>query len=161
MAYATKELKTKVVNLIKDQAKAKDIKITLNAKIVHHSTLKVNISACSIDLRQNMIETLQNRMETMKKEGGYSVSEWNSLEKTLNENINATIDKMETYGLGFNLHYLDRFFSGDALALIRDVIKSIKCDHYDNSDYASDYFDTAYYWALSIGKNKGGLVVKS
>lgn len=161
MAYANQELKTKVVNLIKDQAKAKQITVKLNSKIVHHSTLKVNISACSIDLRKNIIETLQARMDKMKKEGSYSIGEFNSLEKVLNENINATTDKMETYGLGFNLHYLDRFFSGEALSFIREVIKSIKCDHYDHSDYTTDYFNTAYYWDFSIGKNKGGFIVKS
>ena len=161
MTYASKELKTKVVGLIKDQAKAKDIKITLNTKIVNYSTLKVNISACSIDLRTNLIQTLNARLDSMKQSGCYGVNEYETLEKALADNTNRTDENIEYYGLSFSTNYLDRYFTGEALNLVEDILKSIKCDFYDNSNPMVDYFDTAYYWDLSIGKNKGGFVHKS
>jgi len=161
MAYASQELKAKVIGLIKDYAKEAGVQLKINSKIHHHSSLKVNISACSIDLRANMIETLEKRLEAFKAEGNYSVSEFNSASKMLEKTKNMTAEYMETYGIGFNLHYLNHFFSGDALALIQGMIKAIKCDHYNHSDPTTDYFNVAYYWELTIGKNKGGLALKS
>lgn len=161
MAYASKELKTKVVGLIKDQAKSRDIKITLSSKIVNHSTLKVNISACSINLRNNLIQTLTERLNSMKVSGCYGVNEYERAEKALLDNTNMTDESMQLRGLNFSYNDLDQYFSGAALNLVEDIVRAIKCDFYDNSNVMIDYFDTAYYWDLSIGENKGGFIHKS
>lgn len=160
MAYASKELKAKVIDLIKTEAKAKDIKITLNTKIVHDMRLVVNVSACSIDLKQNLLDTLQATLDKLKAQATVGSLEIQSLERMLKANLSRSDAESADYGLDFNVQYLDRFFSGEALDLVRAVVKSIKCDYFNNSDLASDYFDVSYYWDLKIGKNKGGFKVK-
>lgn len=50
-------LKTKVLDLIKEQSKTLGINIRVTARIKDYSVLKVNIQSCSIDLKQNLIET--------------------------------------------------------------------------------------------------------
>lgn len=161
MAYASKELKQKVVSLIKEKAQEMKVKVDLNVKIRNYSTLCVNIKGCSIDLKQNLIDTITGRIAEMEASGCYGVFEMQRLEKFLNENTNRSGDYHETYGLSFDLNEPEKTFSGDALTLIKAVIDAIKCDYYDNSDPMTDYFNTAYYFDLSIGKNKNGLALKS
>lgn len=158
MAYANQELKTKVLKLIKGYTKDKKINIKLNSKIIFHAELKVNISACSIDLRQNLIQTQKATLRKMERLGGYNCIERKVFENALNQNINICTERMELRGLAFNAECLDLYFSGDALELIRKVVESIKCNHYDNFGSPTDYYDAGYYWDLSIGKNKGGFI---
>lgn len=160
MAYASKELKEKVVSLIKDKAKEMNIKVELNVKIRNYSTLCVNIKGCSIDLKQNLIDTVSARIAELEESGCYSIFEMERLQKLLNENANKGVDYHENYGLSFDSE-LQKSFSGQALEFVKSVMDAIKCDYYDNSDPMTDYFDTAYYYDLSIGKNKNGLIVKS
>ena len=56
-------LKTKVLDLIKEQSKTLGINIRVTARIKDYSVLKVNIQSCSIDLKQNLIETVKDKLE--------------------------------------------------------------------------------------------------
>ena len=150
-----------VISLIKEKTKDLKVKIELNVKVRNYSTLCVNIKGCSIDLKQNLIDTITGRIIEMEASGCYSVFEMQRLKKLLNENDNRSNEYHETYGLSFDLNEPEKTFSGDALDLIKGVIESIKCEYYDHSDPMTDYFNTAYYYDLSIGKNKNGLALKS
>lgn len=157
MAYASKELKTKVMGLIKDIAKNCGVKLTASSKITNHSTLSVNISKCSIDLKANLIETLQKRIDDFDASGIYGVNEYNNVTNKLAKIKDQTTDDMEWSGLEFG-NDLEKYFSGEALTVVKAIQDAILCDHYDHSDTMTDYFDTAYYWNLNIGKNKGGFL---
>jgi len=161
MAYASKELKAKVLGLIKDHAKKSNIKLSVSAKITNCTTLSVNVSACSIDLKGNLIETLTARIKEMESSGIYGISEYEQLQKCLMANVNRCVDDMEFYGLEFSDSKLDQCFSGEALAFVQELKKAVLCDYHNNSDPYTDYFDHAYYWDFYIGKNKGGFIHKS
>lgn len=49
-------------------------------------------------------------------------------------------------------HFKDHF-SGEALELMTKIVKSMySADYYDNSDAQTDYFDTAYYVHINLGR---------
>lgn len=63
-----------------------------------------------------------------------------------------------------NQYWMDSCYSGEALAMLEEVMKIIKTaparGWYDNSDAMTDYFDTAFYIHLNIGEwNKPYTVV--
>lgn len=160
MAYASKELKAKVSEMIKDLAKKLGIKATVNISIKNYSKLDVNIKSCSVDLRQNILDTVQSRITQLEGQGCYPVFEMDQLQKVLNKNLKFVQCDEFPMSLEFDKSEPEKHFSGEALEFIKGVLAAIKCDYYNNSDYHTDYFDHAYYWSLSIGKNKGGFIHK-
>lgn len=146
------KLKNKVINLINETSKSMDIKIKTTAKIKDFRVLKINIQSCSIDLKQNQIETIKNLLEN----GCLLGTDREYLTRTL-ANIEDTKD-MPTY-VQCSEHSLKKLFSGKALDLIEKIYSNIRCDYYENSDVSRDYFDVAYYYDLSIGNNKVGFQV--
>lgn len=162
MAYATQELKSKVLNLIKTNAKEQKIKIGINARIRHHSTLMVNINSCSIDLEQNLIDTLKATILKFKTEEFKThYFEIEELEKTLKENQDYDTEHFNYGGLSFKEHNLDYYFSGEALDIVKNAFTAIKCEYVNKSDVMTDYFDISYYWHLTIGNNKDGFQLKA
>jgi hypothetical protein len=52
-----------------------------------------------------------------------------------------------------NPYHFKNHFSGEALELMSKIVKSMySADYYDNSDAQTDYFDTAYYVNVNIGR---------
>lgn len=161
MAYARKELKAKVLDLIKTHCAEKQIKIGVTAKIEHHSTLHVNVQSCTIDLVQNMIDTCTIRINGLKENGCYGVAEMQDLEYML-DIAKSNASNFENYRkIDLRHSEVEKYFSGEALSLVKKIKECIAVDYYNNSDVQSDYFDVAYYWSFYIGNNKGGFKVKA
>ncbi len=69
----------------------------------------------------------------------------------------ANVDYIRKSGtLQVNPYWLDSTYSGEALTILEDIVKIVKTaparGWYDRSDIQSDYFDTAYYFHISIGE---------
>ena len=60
-----------------------------------------------------------------------------------------------------NTYHIDRGYKGQAANFLNELVAAMKGDKwYDRSDAMVDYFDTAYYLDVNIGKwNKGYEVV--
>ena len=66
------------------------------------------------------------------------------------------IDFDHTHGDGYtqvNVYHIDSQYSGDARQFLLELITAMKgTKWFDKSDYQSDYFHTAYYNDINIGK---------
>ena len=52
-----------------------------------------------------------------------------------------------------NPYWFQDHFDGKAKAFLTEAFKALKsADYYDNSDAMTDYFDTAYYFGIGIGR---------
>lgn len=52
-----------------------------------------------------------------------------------------------------NLYWIDDHFSGEAAAILSEAAEALKAaGYYDNSNAQIDYFETAYYMHLDIGR---------
>ena len=58
----TDTLKSKVLGLIKQSATDLGVNLRVTARIKDYSALKVNIQSCSIDLKQNMLDTIKDKL---------------------------------------------------------------------------------------------------
>jgi hypothetical protein len=63
-------------------------------------------------------------------------------------------DKMrERYELDVNPYWFHEHYTGTALAFLSEIFPAMKgADWYDKSDAQVDYFDTAYYVDVNVGK---------
>lgn len=157
MAYASKELKFKVLSLVKEVAKKHGVKLSVSAKIENYSTIILNIESCSIDLHANMIETMEQKIAEFDAKGAYMVSDYEAAQYALGRNINARNAKTEAY---IHRGGIESSFYGNALELIKDLVTILRCDYYDNSEIQTDYIDVAYYYKMTVGNNKDGFTVK-
>lgn len=145
-------LKIKILGLIKEYSKNLGISIRVTARIKDYSVLKVNIQSCSIDLKQNLIETIRDKLENGRLTG---------TDREYLQNVISTVeqDSENPQYVPCSLHKLNIMFSGKALELLEKVHTAIRCDYYCDSDVNRDYFDLAYYYDLTIGNNKSGFKV--
>jgi MarR-like DNA-binding transcriptional regulator SgrR of sgrS sRNA len=69
-------------------------------------------------------------------------------------NVNKTAHAEVTDGyIQVNPYWYQTHFSDDALAFLTDAFAALKsADWYDRSDARYDYFDTAYYINLNVGR---------
>ena len=52
-----------------------------------------------------------------------------------------------------NHYWLDNHYSGIALKALEEIKDALLvANYYDNSDAQTDYFDTAYYYNINVGK---------
>ena len=61
-----------------------------------------------------------------------------------------------------NTYHYKNHYSGKALEIMEKIVKCLySADYYDHSDAQTDYFNTAYYVHLNVGRwNKPFEVVK-
>jgi hypothetical protein len=72
-------------------------------------------------------------------------------------------DKMrQRYELDINPHWYTEHYTGQSLAFLSEIIPAMYgADWYDRSDIQTDYFDTAYYVDVNVGKwNKPYVLTK-
>lgn len=152
MAYAPKELKVKVNNLIKAVAKEMNIKLGFSIKIENCSKISVNIRSCSIDLAKEHREYVESKMAYYNENS--HLKECQDFER---------VDSLHNYlmrdEIRFSKDNPNEIFSGKALVLMEKIRDAVKCDYYNDSDSMSDYFDIAYYYDISIGDSASGFKV--
>ena len=131
MAYISQTEKKELAPAIKKVLKAYGMKGTIG--INHHSTLVVNLKSGSLDLlgaAQRVNDERANRQGLPATQIGEYFQANAYREPTEYENFNEKIG---------------RFYS--------DLIKAMKgTKWFDKSDMMTDYFHTAYYLSINVGK---------
>lgn len=70
--------------------------------------------------------------------------------------ISNRADQFQQFGyFEINQYWYEHHFEGTAKAFLDEFLPMMKAaDWYDRSDAMVDYFDTAYYWSVSVGSWK-------
>lgn len=128
MAYMNQD-KKKIIKANLDEV-FKPLGIKYSLKVLHHSKICCTIKSAPIDLLDNF-NTAMLASEAHK-----------AMPDILKERDYVTV----------NPYWYTEHFTGEALEIVGRAIKALmSADYYDNSDAMVDYFDTAYYFGLSIG----------
>jgi hypothetical protein len=129
----------------KEQVQAKRIKLKeINKKYGVKATFSgANTSSLNLTIQSGKIDFVENFIQK-------------ALDKSVVGYNTNFVHIYETKHIQVNHYHLDSRFSGEALEYLQEVYDLMKEDHYDNSDVQTDYFDTAWYNNIQIGKwNKG------
>jgi hypothetical protein len=125
MAHVSQELKAKLVPGIKAVLNKYGMKGTVSVR--HHSALVVTIASGKLDV-------IGNWFEKAKENPRYQV-----------EKVPESLD--------VNIYWIDDNYTGIVKKFLNELIAAIKSDEwFDKSDIQSDYFHTAYYIDVNIGK---------
>lgn len=133
MAYMNQEKKAKIATVLKPILKKYGIKGSLSVR--NHSSIVLNIKSGSINFIENFIQTDLNTLHA----GKMSQDRVDYIRKT-------------NY-LDVNPYWFQEHFSGVAKEFLSEAMVALKsADWYDESDAQTDYFNTAYYVDINIGK---------
>ena len=133
MAYVSQDRKAKIVAAVKPILKKYGIKATFAVR--NHSTISLNIKSGPIDFVENYIGTDMNKPAANK----------------MSPDMIAYLRKNQR--IDVNPYWFQEHFSGVAKKFLSEVMPAMKsADWYDRSDAMTDYFDTAYYVDINIGK---------
>lgn len=133
MAYMNQERKAKIATAIKPILAKYGLKGSLSVR--NHSTICLTVKSGKIDFIENFIDTDHNTWTGRKMD-------------------QRTIDSIrKSQSLDVNPYWFQEHFSGVAKDFLAEVFQALKAaDWYDESDAQTDYFNTAYYVDLNIGK---------
>lgn len=127
MAYMNQEKKALIAPAIKTLLNAYSLKGSLSVE--NHSTLNLNIKSGSLDFIGNF-----NDIQTTR-----SMTDWQRV--------------VAKGSLSVNQYYVEDHYSGEVKEFLIKAVNALKsAGWYDNSDAMTDYFDTAYYFHINIGK---------
>jgi len=127
MAYMNQQKKAIIASKLKPVLKKYGVKGSL--KVSNHSTIVLNVKSGKIDFIKNYNSTVGNQP------GGF-------------RNGSAA----EKY-LSINPYWFQEHFSGQPKEFLTEAMAALKgADWYDESDAQVDYFNTAYYVDINIGK---------
>ena len=133
MAYMDQERKAKIAANLKPILAKYGIKGSLSVR--NHSTIVLTLKSGRIDFVENYIKTDAN------------VSHGRPMSQDQIDYIrkNQSVD--------VNPYWFQEHFSGKAKKFLSEAFKAMKsADWYDESDAMTDYFNTAYYVDVNIGK---------
>jgi hypothetical protein len=127
MAYMNQQKKAIIASKLKPILKKYGVKGSL--KVNNHSTIILTVKSGKIDFIKNYNSTVQ------KQPGGFRNG--SAAEKYLN----------------INPYWYHEHFSGQSKEFLTEALAALKgADWYDESDAQVDYFNTAYYVDIAIGK---------
>ena len=133
MAYMNQERKAKIAALIKPILKKYGVKGTLSVR--SHSTICLTLKSGSIDFIENYIQT------DIDKPYG------NKMEQRHVDYVR------KNQSLDVNPYWFQEHFTGKAKAFLTEAMAALKsANWYDRTDAQIDYFDTAYYCDINVGK---------
>ena len=133
MAYMNQERKARIANNLKPILAKYGVKGSLSVR--NHSSIVLTLKSGKIDFIENFIQA-----DTDKP---YA--------KNMTAEQIAYIRKNQS--LDVNPYWFQEHFTGKAKAFLSEAFKALKsADWYDESDAMTDYFNTAYYVDLNIGK---------
>lgn len=131
MAYMNQD-KKRVIKTNLD-AIFKPLGIKYSLRVRNHSSIDCTIKSAPIDLLGNFNKTLVES------------DAWKAMPDILKARDNVTV----------NPYWYQDYFTGEAKELIGKVFEALRsADYYDRSDAMVDYFDTAYYYGLTLGDYK-------
>lgn len=123
MAYINQDDKKRIAARLKPVLARYGVKGTLSIR--NHSTITLTVKSGKIDF-------IGNYTRGAKPE------------------IRADAEK---FGIDVNTYWYQDHFTGKAKDFITDALVALKsADWYDESDAMTDYFNTAYYVSIHIGK---------
>ena len=130
MAYMNQSKKAVIASKVKPILAKYGMKGSLSVR--NHSTICLTLTSGSIDFIGDLNE---------QRQVGYVTTQ---IDK----------DKMrERYEIDINPYWFHEHYTGESLAFLSEIIPAMKgADYYDNSDAQIDYFDTAYYFDVNVGK---------
>ena len=133
MAYMNQERKAKIASALKPILTRYGVKGTLSVR--NHSTIVLTLKSGKIDFVENFITTDANVVHGRKMD-------------------QTQIDSIRKYqSLDVNPYWFHEHFSGVALKFLTEAFAALKsADWFDESDAQTDYFHTAYYVDVNIGK---------
>lgn len=130
MAYMNQERKAVIASKVKPILAKYGMKGTLSVN--NHSTIVLTLQSGSIDFIGDMTE---------QRHFGYEIS---------------TVKKDELrkhYSLDVNPYWYHEHYTGESLAFLSEIFPAMKsADWFDKSDIMTDYFHTAYYIDVNVGK---------
>ena len=133
MAYMSQEKKAKIATMIKPILAKYGVKGTLAVR--NHSTIVLTVKSGKIDFIGNYIKT--------DAEKPYA--------KHFSEDQVAYIRKNQA--IDVNPYWFQDHFTGKAKSFLAEAFAALKgADWFDESDAQIDYFHTAYYVDVNIGK---------
>jgi hypothetical protein len=130
MAYMNQEKKAKISVALKPILKKYGIKGTLSVR--SHMCIVLTLKSGKIDFVENLIQT--NKFK-------------------INDAQIANLRNNRVFDV--NPHWFQEQYTGVAKNFLTEAFAALKsAGWYDRSDAMTDYFDTAYYVDLSVGKWK-------
>jgi len=127
MAYMNQQKKAIIASKLKPVLKKYGVKGSL--KVSNHSTIVLNVKSGKIDFIQNYNSTVGNQPGAFRN--------GSAAEKSIS----------------VNPYWFHENFSGQSKEFLTEAIAALKgADCYDESDAQVDYFNTAYYVDINIGK---------
>ena len=130
MAYMNQSKKAVIASKVKPILAKYGMKGSLSVR--NHSTICLTLTSGKVDFIGDLNE---------QRQFGY---------------VSHKLDKDEMrkrYELDINPYWFQEHYTGEALAFLSEIIPAMKAaDYYDNSDAQIDYFDTAYYFDVNVGK---------
>lgn len=129
MAYINQETKANIVAAVKPILKKYGVKASFG--IDNHSTFVVNIKSGVLDFIGNANEVIQNRAYGDKVEG------------------NVIYDYIQV-----NQYWINDNYTGAVRNFLVELYAAIKAagNWFDKSDIQTDYFHTAFYIDVNVGK---------
>ncbi len=129
MAYMNSEMKTQIAAKIKPILAKYGVKGSLSVR--NHSTIVLTLKSGKIDFVGNLNKVCSSPDNPRSHE----------FRPVTNGNIDV------------NQYWYQNHFDGVAKKFLDEVIPAMKgADWYDRSDIMTDYFDTAYYFDVNVGK---------
>ena len=130
MAWMNQAKKATIASMVKPILAKYGMKGTLSVR--NHSTIVLTLTSGKVDFIGDMVDSFPNYGNTI------------------------TVDKIalrSRYHLKVNNYHLDTTYTGTALKLLKELDAAMHgADWYDRSDIMTDYFDTAYYIDINVGK---------
>lgn len=129
MAYMNQERKATIAKAVNPILAKYGMKGSLSVR--NHSTIVLTLASGSIDFIGDLND-----------------------ERFLLQRTSEEIDEMrKDYNLDVNPYWYQEHYTGTALSFLSEVIPALKsADWYDRSDAMTDYFNTAYYFDIHVGK---------
>ena len=133
MAYMNQERKAKIASNLKPILAKYGIKGSLSVR--NHSTIVLTLKSGRVDFVENYIKTDENGITGRK----------------MSQDQKDYIRKNQS--LDINPYWFHEHFSGKAKSFLTEAMQALKsADWYDESDAMVDYFNTAYYVDINVGK---------
>ena len=133
MAYMNQERKAKIASNLKPILAKYGIKGSLSVR--NHSTIVLTLKSGRVDFVENYIKTDENGISGRK----------------MSQDQKDYIRKNQS--LDINPYWFQEHFTGNAKSFLTEAMQALKsADWYDESDAMVDYFNTAYYVDINVGK---------
>lgn len=133
MAHMNQERKARIATALKPILAKYGVKGSLSVR--NHSTIVLTLKSGRIDFVENFIQTDSDKACVRRMDAAQL--------KLLRERQNLDV----------NPYWFQEHFSGQAKKFLTEAYKALKsADWYDESDAQSDFFDTAYYVDVNVGK---------